>query len=103
MALPTLTPEQRAAALAAAAETRRAQAEVLGRMRSGETSLAEVLSTDDQTIARIRVARAVKAVPGIGAVKAAAALTEAGIQENRRVGGLTKGQRERLLEQVGQQ
>jgi ribosomal protein S13 len=45
----------------------------------------------------------VKAVPGIGAVKAAAALTEAGIQENRRVGGLTKGQRERLLEQVGQQ
>jgi hypothetical protein len=101
MALPIMTPEQRAAGLAKAAESRQKQSELLGRLKAGSISLGEVLQSDDAVTGRIRVLRAVKAVPGIGAVKAAAALTEAGIQENRRVGGLTPGQRERLLQQVG--
>jgi hypothetical protein len=101
VALPVMTPEQRAAGLAKAAESRKKQSELLARLKAGSVTLGEVLRSDDAVTGRIRVLRAVKALPGIGAAKAAAALTEAGIQENRRVGGLTDGQRERLLEQVG--
>jgi predicted flap endonuclease-1-like 5' DNA nuclease len=101
MALPTMTPEQRAEGLAKAAETRKAQSELLGKVKAGDVALAEVLASTDPVTARIRVKRALQAVPGVGPAKATAALGDAGIQENRRVGGLTPGQRERLLAQFG--
>jgi hypothetical protein len=97
MALPVMTPEQRADALAKAAEARRAQTAVLDKLKSGTLTIGEVLGGDDPVAARIRVKRAVLAIPGVGPAKAASALGEAGVQENRRVGGLTTGQRERLV------
>jgi hypothetical protein len=99
MALPTMTAEQRAEGLAKAAETRKAQSELLAKVKAGDVTLAEVLASTDPITGRIRVKRAIQAVPGVGPAKATAALDEAGIQENRRVGGLTAGQRERLLAQ----
>ena|SRR5450432_977696 len=101
MPLPVMTPEQRAAGLEAAARTRLAQAELLGKVKAGDVTLAEVLASTEPTTARLRVARVLKALSGVGPAKAAAALGEAGIQENRRVGGLTAGQRERLLAALG--
>jgi hypothetical protein len=100
MALPVMTAEQRAAGLAKAAETRKAQSELLGKVKAGDVALADVLASKDPVTGRIRVKRAIQAVPGVGPAKAAAALDEAGIQENRRVGGLTAGQRDRLLAQL---
>jgi hypothetical protein len=100
MALPVMTAEQRASALAKAAEARQAQSELLGRVRSGQLPAGELLSGEDPVAGRIRVKRAILALPGVGQAKAATALHEAGVQENRRVGGLTAGQRERLLEQL---
>ena len=43
MPLPSLSPEQRAAALEKAAEIRKARAELKDQLKSGKTSLAEVL------------------------------------------------------------
>ena len=43
MALPTLTPEQRAAALEKAAEARKARAELKNKLKNGGTSLSQVL------------------------------------------------------------
>ena len=100
MPLPTMTAEQRADALAKAAEARQAQTAVLARVRSGQLPAGELLNGDDPVAARIRVKRAILAIPGVGQARAAAALHEAGVQENRRVGGLTAGQRERLLAQL---
>ncbi|HTI25539.1 MAG TPA: integration host factor, partial [Kutzneria sp.] len=42
MALPTLTPEQRAEALAKAAEARKARTALLASIKSGETTFGEV-------------------------------------------------------------
>jgi len=53
MALPDLTPEQRAAHLAKAAAARHARAELLARVKDGTTTVAEVLASDDETCRRL--------------------------------------------------
>jgi hypothetical protein len=47
---PTLTPEQRAAALAKAAEARAARADIKARLKMGSITLREALSSDDKNI-----------------------------------------------------
>lgn len=100
MALPTLTPEQRAQALAKAAEARKARSELLASIKSGERSIDKVLSKakEDRTIGKTKVTQLLKAVPGLGAVKVAALLEQAGIDPDRRAAGLGDRQREALLD-----
>ena len=50
---PALSPEQRAAALAKAAEARTARAEVKNRLKLGSISLAEALASTDDTIGKL--------------------------------------------------
>lgn len=99
MALPTLTPEQRAEALAKAAEARKARSELLASIKSGKQSIEKVLKAakDDKTIGKTKVAQLLKAVPGLGAVKVAALMEQAGIDKDRRAAGLGARQREALL------
>ncbi|MFI8265509.1 hypothetical protein [Streptomyces sp. NPDC085665] len=47
--LPTLTPEQRAEALAKAARVRKARGAMLGDLKAGRISLLDVLNRDDDT------------------------------------------------------
>lgn len=99
MALPTLTDEQRAAALAKAAAARKARSELLDALKHGRTTLADIFSrakTDD-IVSKTKVLALVKALPGVGAVRAGQIMTEAEIAENRRVGGLGDRQRTALL------
>lgn len=100
MALPTLTPEQRAEALAKAAEARKARAELLASIKSGQQTLASVLgrAKDDRTVGKTKVAALLKAVPGVGSVKAAALLEKAGIDPDRRAAGLGDRQRAALID-----
>ena len=99
MALPTLTPEQRADALAKAAEARKARSELLASIKSGKQTIASVLgrAKDDDTVGKTKVAALLKAVPGVGAVKAAALLEQAGIDPDRRAKGLGDRQRSALI------
>jgi len=102
MALPTLTPEQRERALAKAASVRKARAEVKNRLKRGTVSLADVIregATDD-VIGKIKVASLLESLPGVGKVRAAQLMTEAGIKPSRRVRGLGKLQRAALEERV---
>ncbi|WP_084794655.1 integration host factor, actinobacterial type [Actinokineospora bangkokensis] len=103
MALPTLTPEQRAEALAKAAEARKARSELLASIKSGEQTVASVLgkAKDDKTIGKTKVSALLKAVPGLGAVKVAALLEQAGIDPDRRAAGLGDRQRAALIEALG--
>ena len=57
MALPELTPEQRAAALEKAAAARRARAELKDRLKKGETDLKTVLKNaeTDEIIGKMKV------------------------------------------------
>jgi hypothetical protein len=100
VALPTLTPEQRAEALAKAAEARKARSELLASIKSGERTIASVLgkAKEDKTIGKTKVAALLKAVPGLGAVKVAALLEQTGIDPDRRAAGLGDRQRSALID-----
>ncbi|MDR3107750.1 MAG: helix-hairpin-helix domain-containing protein [Bifidobacteriaceae bacterium] len=103
MALPPLTPEQRAAALKKAAEARQARADVKNRLKASETLLSEVLAIgqEDEVIGKIKVAALLESLPGVGKVKAKAIMGEIGISESRRIRGLGPHQREQLIERFG--
>lgn len=100
MALPKLTPEQRQAALAKAAETRTARAKLLAEVKAGALSLEQLLGRDDDIAKRIKVSQALRALPGIGNVKAAQLMEQADVDEARRLGGLGTQQRRKLIEAV---
>jgi hypothetical protein len=98
---PQLTPEQRAAALAKAAEARAARADIKARLKMGSMSLAEALDSDDPNVGKLKVVALLEALPGTGKVKARRVMEEIGIAENRRVQGLGAQQRAALLDQLG--
>ena len=100
MALPTLTPEQRAEALAKAAEARKARTALLADIKAGKTTLEDVLKTakENKTVGKTKVVQLLKALPGFGAVKVAKLMEEAGIDPARRAAGLGDRQRQALLE-----
>jgi hypothetical protein len=100
MALPTLTPEQRADALAKAQAARKKRSELLASVKSGKLSIAQVLAKHDDVTKKTKVAQVIRAMPGYGPAKAAAVMEEAGIDDNRRVGGLGDQQRKKLLDAV---
>lgn len=98
MALPQLSPEERAANLAKAAEVRQKRAVIKADLKSGKLSAGKVLSNaSDPVIARMKVSALVESLPGYGKAKAAKLLDELGISESRRVQGLGSRQREDLV------
>lgn len=101
MPLPTLTPEQRAGALAKAQEARQARSGFLSRVKSGALTLEQVFErADDEIVKKTRVLQVLRALPGYGPSKVAALMATSGVDEKRRVGGLTNAQREKLLAAV---
>jgi len=101
MALPTMTPEARADALAKATEARQARSVLLAQVKSGELTPGQVFEqADDEIVKKTRVLRVLRALPGYGPAKATALMNASGVDAKRRVGGLTGAQRARLLEAV---
>ena len=99
LALPPLSPEQRAAALAKAAEARAARAQLLAGLTTGQQTLAAVLAraSTDEVVAKTKVVALLKALPGVGDKRAAALMTQVGIPAPRRAAGLGERQRQALL------
>lgn len=99
MALPPLTPEQRAAALAKAAAARRERAAVKNRLKYSSGSLAEVIEggKSDPVIGKMKVTELLESMPGVGRVRARAIMADVGIAESRRVRGLGANQIAALL------
>lgn len=98
---PTLSPEQRAAALVKAAEARTARAELKARLKLGSLSLSDALASADDTVGKLKVVSLLESLPGVGKVKARKIMEDIGIAENRRVQGLGQQQKAALLEQFG--
>ncbi len=98
---PVLTPEQRANALAKAAEARAARAELKTQLKLGSVTLAEALASTDSTVGKLKVVSMLESLPGVGKVKARKVMTEIGIADNRRVQGLGSQQKQALLDQLG--
>ena len=100
MALPPLTPEQRAAALEKAAAARRARDEVKNRLKYSQGSLAEVIKEgqNNDVVGKMKVSALLEALPGVGKVRARQIMEEIGISESRRVRGLGTNQVAALVE-----
>ena len=98
MPLPTLTAEERTAALAKGARVRRERAEVKASLKRGTVTLPAVLArgADDDAIAKMKVSALVVSIPGVGKVRATQIMTRLGIAESRRVRGLGANQRAAL-------
>ncbi|MGW0548287.1 integration host factor, actinobacterial type [Streptomyces altiplanensis] len=98
MALPELSPAQRAEALQKAAAVRKERSALLAELKDGKVSLEDVLAREDTVTTRTPVKRLLKSLPGVGAVRAGQLMEELEIPEGRRVAGLGPRQRERLAE-----
>ena len=104
MALPELTPEQRAQALEKAAEARRKRAAVKNRLKNSQGSLKDVIDSGrtDETIGKMKVSALLESMPGVGKVRAQQIMDEIGIAATRRVRGLGNHQVAALLERFEQ-
>ncbi len=100
---PKLTPEQRQAALAKAAEARRARAEIKERLKMGSLTLRELLeqADGDEMIGKMKVLAVLESLPGVGKVKARRTMDEIEISDTRRVRGLGDQQKRKLLDEFG--
>ena len=97
---PSLSPEQRQAALDKAAAARRQRAELKEKLKMGSVSLPELLdqADRDEVVAKLKVVTVLESLPGVGKVKARRLMEDLEISESRRVRGLGAKQRQALLE-----
>jgi hypothetical protein len=97
---PSLSPEERSAALQKAAAARRERAAVKERLKAGGLSLKELFDQGDEnaTIAKLKVVSVLESLPGVGKVKARRLMQELDISESRRLRGLGDNQRRKLLD-----
>lgn len=103
MALPSLSPEQRQAALEQAAVARKRRAEIKKALKAGSMKLSEVLelAQSDEIVAKLRVSALLESMPGIGTAKTRGIMDRTNISPTRRVGGLGQNQRRALVELFG--
>ncbi|MFC7446516.1 MULTISPECIES: integration host factor, actinobacterial type [Rhodococcus] len=103
MALPTLTPEQRAAALEKAAASRKARSELREGLKSGKLTFTDILdrAESDELVGKTKVLYLLESLPNIGKIKARDITESVGIAETRRVSGLGARQRADLLAKLG--
>ena len=100
---PTLSADQRQAALEKAAAARKQRAELKDRLKMGSVSLKELLDQgqNNEVIGKMKVLAVLESLPGLGKVKARRVMDEVGISDTRRVQGLGDQQRRKLLEKLG--
>ena len=96
---PSLSPDQRQAALEKAAAARRLRAELKEKLKMGSTSLKELfgMAENDEVVGKMKMLAVLESLPGVGKVKARRIMEDIGISETRRVRGLGAQQREALL------
>lgn len=102
MAIPQLTPEQRAEALEKAKAARIERARVREELKTGRLTLKDVLNMkDDPIIGRMKVTTLIETLPGYGKAKAEKVMKELQIADSRRLRGLGERQLAALLERLG--
>ena len=99
---PSLSPDQRQAALEKAAAARRLRAELKEKLKMGSLSLRELLdqAERDDIVGKMKVLSVIEALPGVGKVKARRLMEDVGISETRRLQGLGDNQRKKLFEKL---
>ena len=94
---PHLTLEERRAALAKAAQSRKVRAEFKAEVKSGQRHWLDAFTSDIVAIKKMRVKELLQSLPGVGEIRATTLLDRAGISHSRRIQGIGKSQYETLL------
>lgn len=95
---PPLTEDQRRQALEKAAVARRKRAEMKEQLKSGRTTLGELLArSGDEVVGKMKVSSVLESMPGVGRVRARKIMEKLGISDSRRMRGLGTRQKENLL------
>ena len=101
MAIPTLSAEERKAALEKAKAARIKRAQVRDDLKSGKLSLEKLLAMkDDPVVGRMKVSTLIETLPGYGKAKAENIMKDLRIAESRRLRGLGERQEAALLERL---
>ena len=101
MAAPTMTPEQRAAALEKARVVRAKRSEITKKLSMGALTPKKALGmVDDPVVGRMKVKSFINAIPGYGKVKTEKTMEELGIPADRRLQGLGSNQMRNLIEKL---
>ena len=98
MTPPTISTEDRNAALALAAQARIDRAAAKVALKRGAITLADVFSDPASPLQRAYVRQVLRALPRVGRAKADRVMQEVDIDPNRRIQGLGERQRMELLE-----
>lgn len=97
---PSLTTEERRAALKKAGEARQIRAQLKEKLKHGKMQLSDViaLARNDEVVGKTKVLSVLESLPGVGKVKARRLMRDIGISESRRIRGLGTQQRRNLLD-----
>jgi hypothetical protein len=103
MALPQMTPGQRADALQKAAIARKARADVKTSLKAGGLTITGVIKSAEASdiIGKMKVSALLESLPGMGKVRAKQVMERLGIAKGRRVRGLGANQRAALEQEFG--
>ena len=95
---PQLTPEQRVAALAKAATSRKRRADIKSQIKNGQISIDDVLSlaTTDEAVGKMRVKELLESLSGVGKVRVVSLMERLSISPTRRIQGLGRHQLKEL-------
>jgi guanylate kinase len=98
---PQLTAQQREAALAKAAASRKRRAEVKAGIKTGVLTIESVieLAKSDEAVSKMRVKELLESFPGVGKVRAIALMERLNISATRRIQGLGRHQVKELREE----
>lgn len=98
---PQLTPQQREAALAKAAASRKRRAEVKAQIKSQELTIESVfaLAQTDDAVGKMRVKELLESFSGVGKVRAVAMMERLNISPTRRIQGLGRHQLNELRQE----
>jgi len=99
---PSLSPDQRQAALEKAGAARRQRGELKEKLKMGSLTLKELLdqAERDEIVGKMKIVSVLESLPGVGKVKARRLMDDVGISETRRIQGLGDNQRKRLFEKL---
>lgn len=99
MSLKPLTDVERTQAREKATAARAVRADIKSRLKTGKLSVADVVGNPDgdEAVGRLKVVDLLKALPGVGDVRATAIMADVGIASTRRVRGLGIHQRKALV------
>ncbi len=98
---PTLTPEERSAALEKAKLSRKRRSQIKEQVKSGELTIAQVLdiAKSDDVVAKMRVLELLESKAGVGKIRGAGLLDKLKISRTRRIQGLGRLQIEEILKE----